>query len=91
MPLTISKKVTASALKAPGPILDAARDGAVTITRRTEEFVIVSRHRLDALLAEAADPRPRTLEDLVSGYDPGSAREALGSWLDDPPSGREAL
>jgi hypothetical protein len=85
------KTVAASALKAPGPILDAARDGLVTITRRNEEFVLVSRRRLTAIVQDALDPRPKSLDDLLKGFDAEAHREALGGWLADPPVGREVL
>ena len=80
---------TATALKSPGPVLDAAARGLVRITRRGETFVLLREAHLTELLAEAADPRPKTLADLVAGYDPAAA--SLGTWLADPPAGKEAL
>ncbi len=82
---------TASNLKSPGPVLDAAARGPVRITRRGESFVILREARLAELLAEAADPRPKTLADLVAGYDAAGVKARLSGWLADAPSGTEAL
>ena len=42
-------------------------------------------------LAEAADPRPKTLADLVAGYDADRVKVRLAGWLADTPAGNEAL
>lgn len=82
---------TASDLKAPGPILDAAVRGIVRIRRRAETFVLLREAELDALLAEAADPRPKTLGDLLQGYDAPEVTGRLRGWLEDRPAGKEGL
>ena len=82
---------TATGLKTPGPVLDAAARGPVRITRRGETFVMLREAQLDELLAEAADPRPKTLADLVSGYDADAVNPRLGGWLTGRPEGKEAL
>jgi hypothetical protein len=46
---------------------------------------------LEQLLADAADPRPRTLADLLVGYDADAVKSRLGSWLDHPPVGKEIV
>lgn len=82
---------TATNLKAPGPVLDAAVRGPVRITRRGETFVMLREAQLAEMLAEAADPRPKNLADLVDGYDPDAVKSRLGDWLTDRPEGKEAL
>jgi hypothetical protein len=82
---------TATNLKTPGPVLDAAARGPVRITRRGEIFVLLREARLTELLAEATDPRPKNLADLVAGYDADGVKARLAGWLADPPAGREAL
>ena len=82
---------TATNLKTPGPVLDAAVRGPVRITRRGETFVLLREAQLANLLAEAADPRPKTLADLVAGYDAESVVSSLEGWLTDGPVGKEAL
>jgi len=82
---------TATNLKAPGPVLDAATRGLVRITRRGETFVILREAQFAEILADAADPRPKTLADLLAGYEAEEVKSRLRGWLDDKQSGREAL
>jgi len=80
---------TATNLKTPGPALDAAARGPVRITRRGVSFVLLRESRLTELLVEAADPK--TLADLVAGYDADRVKVRLAGWLADTPAGNEAL
>ncbi len=82
---------TATNLKTPGPILDAAARGPVRITRRGEAFVMMREAQLAEILAEAADPRPKSLADLLTGYDAAEVKSRLGAWLADAPAGKESL
>lgn len=82
---------TATNLKTPGPALDAAARGPVRITRRGISFVLLRESQLTELLVEAADPRPKTLADLVAGYDADRVKVRLAGWLADTPAGNEAL
>lgn len=81
----------ATALKSTGPVFDAASRGAVRITRHRERYVLVREERLEQIIAEAADPRPKTLAELVAGHDAKAEKVALRGWLDDEPVGNEAL
>jgi hypothetical protein len=82
---------TASDLKQSGPILDAAVRGVVRIRRRNEAFVLLTETQFDRILAEAADPRPKTLSDLVADYDAADVKARLSHWNAEPPQGQEAL
>jgi hypothetical protein len=82
---------TATSLKTPGPVLDAATRGPVRITRRGESFVLLRETELAEILVEAADPRPKSLADLVKDYDAEDVKSRLGAWLTDAPVGKEAL
>ena len=81
----------ASDLKRIGPVFDAAQSAPVVITRHSTRFVLVEEGRFRRMLVEAADPRPKTLEDLVTGYDKADVKARLGAWMADAPAGREAL
>ena len=82
---------TATNLKTPGPVLDAAARGPVRITRRGETFVLLREAQLAEIIAEAADPRPKDLADLVADYDAEGVKSRLGAWLTDGPVGKEML
>ncbi len=82
---------TASALKQSGPILDAATQGVVRIRRRGEAFLLLRESQFDRILAEAADPRPKNLAELLVDYDPASVSARLSHWMSDAPAGKEAL
>ncbi len=80
---------TATDLKAPGPVLDAATRGPVRVTRRGQSFVLMREEQLAEIVAEAADPRPKALADLLVDYDAEDVKKRLGGWLIDPPVGKE--
>ena len=61
------------------------------ITRGGEAFVLLREAQLEEIIADAADPRPKSLADLVAGYDADSVKARLGGWLADRPAGKEAL
>ena len=82
---------TATNLKTPGPVFAAAARGPVRITRGGEAFVLLREAQLEEIIADAADPRPKSLADLVAGYDADSVKARLGGWLADGPAGKEAL
>lgn len=82
---------TASDLKQSGPVLDAAARGVVRIRRRGEVFLLLREAQFEQMIAEAADPRPKTLADLLADYDAQEVKERLASWFADPPAGKELL
>ena len=82
---------TASDLKQSGPILDTATRGLVRIRRRGDAFLLMREVQFERLVAEAADPRPKTLADLLIGYDPKDVKERLSGWLADAPEGHEGI
>jgi hypothetical protein len=82
---------TASDLKQPGPILDAAAQGVVRIKRRGEAFLLLRESQFETLMAEAADSRPKTLADLLVDYNAEEVKARLSSWLADAPVGKELL
>jgi hypothetical protein len=82
---------TASDLKQSGPILDAAAQGVVRIKRRGEAFLVLREAQFDMLIAEAADPRPKNLADLLVDYDADEIKARLSWWLTDGPAGKELL
>jgi hypothetical protein len=45
--------------------------------------------QLAEIVAEASDPRPKTLADLLVNYDAEDVKKRLGGWLTDPPVGKE--
>ena len=81
----------ASDLKQSGSVLDAAQRGAVRITRNRTRFVLIEETRFRQMLEDAADPRPKTLADLVSGYDAAEVRRRLAPWMADEPADAERL
>lgn len=91
MRVTPIAEFRASDLKTSGPVLDAAAQGIVRIRRRGQTFVLLSEARLDELVAEASDPRPKSLADLVEGYDADDVKSRLRGWQADAPSGKESL
>lgn len=82
---------TASDLKASGPVLDAAARGVVRIRRRGQTFVLMSEARLEEIVAEASDPRPKSLADLVKDYDADDVKSRLREWFADGPAGKEVI
>lgn len=42
-------------------------------------------------MAEAADPRPKTLADMLVDYNAEEVKARLSSWLTDAPVGKELL
>ncbi|MBL6457208.1 hypothetical protein JMJ55_17870 [Belnapia sp. T6] len=82
---------TASDLKTSGPVLDAAVRGVVRIRRRGQTFVLLSEARLDEIVAEASDPRPKSLADLVQGYDAEDVKNRLRGWEAEEAVGKEGL
>lgn len=77
----------ASDLKRTGPVFDAAQRGRVRITRHSMSFLLVEETQFRRMMEEAADTRPKTLEDLVAGHDKDEARQRLSAWMSDEPSG----
>jgi len=82
---------TASDLKQSGPILDAATRGVVRIKRRNESFLLLRETHFEQLLEEAADPRPKSLADLLVGYDAEEVKQRLSGWMSESPTGQEIL
>jgi len=72
-------------------VLDAAARGVVRIRRRSQTFVLLSEARLDEIVAEASDPRPKSLADLLEGYDPDDVKSRLQGWEADGAVGKEGV
>jgi hypothetical protein len=81
----------ASDLKTSGPVLDTAARGVVRIRRRSQTFVLLSEARFDEIVAEASDPRPKSLADLVRGYDADDVKSRLREWEADGAVGKEGV
>jgi hypothetical protein len=77
--------------KSGGKLLDSALEGAIEITRREQSFVLIRRDQLLRLLEEARDDRPKSLDDLLRGYDAGKINKLTRGFLDDEPSGKELI
>ncbi len=81
----------AADLKNAGQVFREASRGIVKISRHSERYVLMRETELAQLLSEAADPRPKTLADLLEGYDADAVKARLGSWLTDASVGKEVL
>jgi hypothetical protein len=77
--------------KSGGKALDKALDGAVQITRRDQHFVLIREEALAALLEEARDTRPQTLDDLLRDYDAEKLKGLTRGFLEHPPAGKEPI
>ncbi|HTR17900.1 MAG TPA: hypothetical protein VMI52_12820 [Acetobacteraceae bacterium] len=71
--------------------LDAAVQGAVRVKRRDEVFVLLRERQLEEIVQDASDPRPKTLEDMITGYDAAEIKSRMSGWLADEPTGKEVL
>ena len=92
MPLDIIAEFSATSFsKQASRALDAAGQGIVRVRRRGEIFVLLRIDQLQDIIQDAADPRPKTLEDLLVGYDPIRAKAEAGAWLTDSAVGKERL
>lgn len=74
-----------------GRALDAAGQGAVRVQRRGETFVLLRKRQLEQIVQDAADTRPKSLDDLLAHYDAAEVKAAMGGWLNDGPAGKEVL
>lgn len=78
--------------KSGGKILDmAAAKGAVEISRRGQEFVLLLKSDLAKMLDDARDDRPQTIEDMLRGYDREKIAGLTASFMNDRPAGKERL
>jgi hypothetical protein len=77
--------------KAGGKVLDDAGRGPVEITRRDTRYVLLRRETLDAMLRDAREDRPASLDDLLREYEPEKVKSLTRGFLDDAPAGRERL
>lgn len=92
MPLDFVAEYNATSFsKRPGHALDAAVQGAVRVQRRGEVFILLRARQLDEIIREASDPRPKTLEDMLQGYDASEIKAQMAGWLSDKPQGKEVL
>jgi hypothetical protein len=90
--LRFSARYSATDLnKSGGKLLDSALEGAVEIKRRKQSFVLMRQDQLLRLLEEARDDRPKSLEDLLHGYDADKINKLARGFLDDEPSGKELI
>ena len=92
-PLTCAASYSATDLnKCGGQILDtAATKGAVRITRRGQDFILMRGEQLSGLLEAARDGRPQSLADLLCDYDAAKIKGLTAAFLNDAPAGRETL
>jgi len=77
--------------KSGGKLLDTALKGAVRITRRDQRFVLMREETLAELLDDARDVRPKSLDDLLRGYDADKIKKLTRGFLDDLPTGKERI
>lgn len=91
MRVASTAEFTASDLESFSLVLDAATRGVVRIRRRGQTFVLMSEARLDEIVAEASDPRPKSLADLVRECDAEDVKCRLGGWDAEEPVGKEAI
>ncbi len=70
---------------------EAWQNGGVEITRRDQRFVVMRADYLEKVIDEARDDRPKTLEDLLTGYDADKIRRLTQGFMNDAPKGRESL
>ena len=77
--------------KCGGQILDAATTGAVRISRRGQDFILMRSDQLTGLLEAARDGRPQSLDDLLRDYDAAKIRGLTAGFLEDAPAGKEHL
>lgn len=74
----------------PGRALDAAGQGAVRVRRRGEAYVLLHARYLEKIIQDASDPRPKRLEDLLTGDD-AEIKAGMKDWLADDAAGKEVL
>ena len=91
MPARHAAEFSASDLKKAGQVLDAATQGLVRIRRRNETFFLLREAAFEELVTEAADPRPKTLDDLLENYAADDVKARAQWWLDDAVQGKETL
>lgn len=77
--------------KSGGKLLDRALEGAVQITRRAQHFVLLREDHLAHMIEDARDGRPKSLDDLLQGYDAGKLKRRVRRFLDEPPAGKERI
>lgn len=78
--------------KAGGKMLDtAAAKGAVEISRRGQEFVLLLKSDLERLLDDAREDRPQSIEDMLRDYDREKIARLTSGFMNDPPAGKETL
>ena len=70
---------------------DAWVKGGVQITRRGQRFVLLRQDYLAKLIEEARDDRPKSLADLLHDYDADKVKKLTAVFMDEPPTGREAI
>jgi hypothetical protein len=89
-PAPLAARFSAADLrKSAGKLLDAALEGPIQITRRGENFVLLSEQALLALLQGAGKGRPESLEDLLRDYDAEKIKRLTYPFLNHRPSGKE--
>ncbi|MFD1627204.1 hypothetical protein [Azospirillum griseum] len=92
-PIAVSASYRATDMnKAGGQILDmVASKGAVTITRREQEFVLILASDLAKILDDARADRPQSLDDLLRDYDRDKISRLTTGFMADTPVGKERL
>lgn len=68
-------------LKDSGAIFREASRGIVKIRHHGERYVLMREPHLEQLMTEVADPHPKTLTDLLVGYDAKAVKAKLGFWV----------
>ena len=77
--------------KSAGRVLDDASRGMVEIKRRGATYVMLRSDRLDQLLRDARQDRPRDLADLLDGYDAEKIKSVTSDFLNASPAGKERI
>ena len=77
--------------KTSGKVLDLALKGPVRIVRRNQNFIVIREEDLEEMLESAKGGRPRTLQDMLVGYDQEKINSLVGGFIADPPVGKEII
>ena len=77
--------------KTSGKVLGLAQKGPVRVVRRLERFIVIREDVLDDMLEAAKENRPKTLQDMLVGYDRDKIQILVGGFISDPPEGKEII
>ncbi len=77
--------------KTSGRVLDLAQKGPVRVIRRSQHFIVIREEALDDMLEAAQENRPKTIQDMLVGYDREKIMKLVGGFISDPPKGKEII